>query len=179
MRGIEQDLRKVAEARKDEETAKLDALDKLALSYLQQARSRRMSREVGHRFDALAAVEKAVHHTRELGLPPERLKERLRDLRTEAIAALALPDLELIHQRTFPPRDAFALINEGFDLYAIPSYDGGPREGISIQRVADAKEVSLLEAEPHYGYFKLSPDNRFLAAIFGKVNPADAYISVW
>lgn len=161
---LQDQLQKVADAKKEEESAKLDALDKLALSYLQQARSRRMSQQVGHRLEALAALEKAVHHTRELGLSPDRLKDRLRDLRNEAIAALALPDLQAIHQRTFPPREGEAVASPRFDLYAVPVRDGGPREGISVCRVADGEEVGFLAADRTFRNYVFSPDSRFLAA---------------
>lgn len=172
---LEDKLKEVAKAQKEEETAKRDALEKLAISYLEQARSKRTSRQIGHRFDALVAVKKAVQHTHELDLPADRLKERLRDLRNEAIAALALPDLEVLHHRTFPPREAFSHASERFDVYARGVHQGGPGDGISIQRVDTGAEVGFLEGSSHINYM-FSPDNRFLAAKSGSM-PWE--ITVW
>src|SRR5207247_1852154 len=74
--------------------AERDAKDKLSGSYLAQARAGRLSRRIGQRFDSLKAVEAAVAIARELDLPEARFLE----LRNEAIACLALPDLRLARQ---------------------------------------------------------------------------------
>ena len=64
--------------------------ERLFESLTAQARATRSSRQMGQRFDSLKALAKASTIARELKLPPERLDP----LRDEAIAALALPDLE-------------------------------------------------------------------------------------
>ncbi len=56
---------------------------------LAQARAWRSSRKPGQRFEALGAIRRASALGRELGFPPSRYQ----DLRDEAIAALALPDM--------------------------------------------------------------------------------------
>src|SRR5262249_10231729 len=59
-----------------------------AEALVSQAHSSRFSRQVGQRFETLAALEKAVAIGRELGQPTEWVDR----LRNEAIACLALPD---------------------------------------------------------------------------------------
>src|SRR5262249_15295272 len=72
-----------AEAPKDREAALADAKDKLFLALVSQARAARGSGRVGQRFEALQAIRQAA----QIRLTPE--------LRTEATAALVLPDAEL------------------------------------------------------------------------------------
>src|SRR5262249_11092352 len=71
------------------EDAERDAKEMLCQSYQDQAKARRLSRRVGQRLDSLAALAKAAKIARELNLS----EKRLRELRNEAIACLALPDL--------------------------------------------------------------------------------------
>jgi hypothetical protein len=85
-----------------------DATEKLWGSYLDQAKAGRLSRRAGQRFKSagrlsrragqrfksLDALAKAAQIARERHMPPERFLE----LRNEAIACLALPDLRLAKQ---------------------------------------------------------------------------------
>src|SRR5262249_22029617 len=71
------------------ETAERGGKEKLWQAYLARARAGRRSRQVGQRYESLAAIENAVPLARELDLPTDRFD----DMRNEAIACLALPDL--------------------------------------------------------------------------------------
>src|SRR5262249_58934080 len=64
---------------------------KLWQSYLAEAQARRMSRQPGQRFASLRALRKALA----LPVPPGRSRD---ELRTEAIACLCLPDLEVARE---------------------------------------------------------------------------------
>src|SRR5262249_54376173 len=69
------------------EGAKRDAQKQLYEALVAQARANRMSRRPGQRFGTLATIQKALS----LGGPSP-------SLRTEAIAALSLPDLEVVKE---------------------------------------------------------------------------------
>jgi tetratricopeptide (TPR) repeat protein/WD40 repeat protein len=102
-----------------------------------KAHSTRYSRRVGQRFEALAALEKAVAIGRELGQPPEWFDR----LRNEAIAALALPDIHITHSWPgFPPDTYRAELSHDFKLYARTTRQGD----CSVRRVADDVEIARL-----------------------------------
>ena len=71
------------------ELAKGDALDKLLDSYVANARASRRSRFAGRRFEGLQAIRAAA--------ALDRPGDRRLELRNEAIACLALPDLRPRH----------------------------------------------------------------------------------
>jgi serine/threonine-protein kinase len=75
----------------DSEKANVDAKARLWASYLSQARASRMTRQPGQRFASLRAAQEAL----KLPLPGGR---SLDELRTEAIAALLLPDFEVVKE---------------------------------------------------------------------------------
>ena len=100
--------------------------ESLFRSHIEQARSSRSNRRPGQRFAALGALRKAaeIHRTPEL--------------RDEAIACLALPDLELV--RRWPGADWVSWIDPSFTLRA-----HGSREGtITIRRVDDNQEIQRI-----------------------------------
>src|SRR5262249_31419577 len=74
------------DALKARESARADAKDQLFNALVQQARAGRSSNRVGQRFEALAAIRKAAR----MRVTPE--------LRTEAIAALALPHVKIAQE---------------------------------------------------------------------------------
>ena len=95
-----------------EDRAKQEALAKLWDSYLVAARAGRISRRPGQRFASLRAIDAALA----LPLPEDRSKD---ELRTEAIAALMLPDLEEFKQWPgFPKETLGVAIDPTFQRYA-------------------------------------------------------------
>jgi tetratricopeptide (TPR) repeat protein/WD40 repeat protein len=99
------------------------------------ARGIRYSRRPGQRFEALAALKKAAEIGRELDQPPEWFDQ----LRNEAIAALALPDIHITHSFPgFPPGTHRAELSYDFELYARTTKQGS----CSIRRIADDEEVA-------------------------------------
>jgi eukaryotic-like serine/threonine-protein kinase len=123
-----------------------------------QARAGRFSRQMGQRFDSLKALVAAAAIARDLKLP----RDRLEPLRDEAIAALALPDLEPAGRVITQPA---GVIRTAFDAtmtrYALRFRDGT----ISVRRVADDGEVARFQArgDREFWVFGLSPDGRYLA----------------
>ena len=64
------------------ESANRDSQAKLAQSYLDQARTNRLSRRVGQREESLRLLREAIYLARELELPADRIA----NLRNEIIA---------------------------------------------------------------------------------------------
>jgi eukaryotic-like serine/threonine-protein kinase len=127
-------------------------------SLMAQARATRFSRQVGQRFDSLAALDRAASIGRELKLTPERF-ELLRD---QAIACLALPDMRKsgrVIQR--PPEVLLVAFDPGMRRYALRFRDGT----IQVKNIGDDQEVARFQARGRTGVwvFGFSPDGRYLA----------------
>ncbi len=95
-----------------EAAAKRQALAKLWDSRLATARAGRMTRSPGQRFASLRAIEQALT----LPLPTGRSKD---ELRTEAIASLLLPDIEIVKDWPGWPTGSRGLaVDAAFQRYA-------------------------------------------------------------
>jgi eukaryotic-like serine/threonine-protein kinase len=108
----------------------------LAQSLLDQARALRLSRRPGQRFGTLDTLIRATRVGKESGEPPAFFAE----LRTQAIACLALPDVRLDHLPApveFAPRPIVAATPE---VYAAFDLDGRLR----VARLADDQELARL-----------------------------------
>jgi serine/threonine protein kinase len=104
-----------------------------------QAHGIRYSRRSGQRFEALAALDRAATIGRELGQPLEWFSQ----LRTEAIAAIALPDLQIDYSWDgFPPGTYRAALSRDFELYVRTTKQGAS----SIRRITDDVEIAELPA---------------------------------
>ena len=139
--------------------AKAEALDKLWGSYLSQAEARWMSRRPGQRFGSRRAIEEAL----KLPLPA---RHSLDELRTEAIASMLLPDVEVIKEWDRLPTGAsgFAL-DKSFERYAFGDRNGN----ISVRRVRDDHELFSIPGSGEvngYGGLQFSPDGQFLHVIY-------------
>jgi serine/threonine protein kinase len=152
---LRSELRRAESAENAEKGAKREALAKLWDSYLSQARANRMTRQPGQRFATLRAIQEAM----KLPLPEGR---SLDELRTEAIAALCLPDLEVEREWKLDVKGLTAFtIADTFERYAYADKDGN----VSVRRLEDHTELGRLQGEgPLAGYDTLlfSPDGRFL-----------------
>jgi serine/threonine protein kinase/WD40 repeat protein len=123
-----------------------------------QAQARRFSKHVGQRFESLRALERAAELARELNLPADRFDA----LRDEAIACLALPDLEKTGRVITRPAGAFLVaFDRTMTRYALRFSDK-----IEIRRIADDVELAQFPAQGHGGIyvFGFSPDGRYLAS---------------
>jgi serine/threonine protein kinase/WD40 repeat protein len=139
----------------DAQNAERDKTEKLWQSYMEQARAERSSNRVGQRFASLNAIREAAR----LRVTPE--------LRDEAIAALALPDVQLIRDLHFPQDTTTTSFDADFRHYACLTRDGR----IAVYRLTDTGEevVATLPAHgetPFSGPW-LSPDARFVACASG------------
>ena len=152
----ERDIARTAEerARKEEEAK----TEKLFDSYVAQARASRFSRQVGQRFATLDAVREAVRIARERKMPPKQFDE----LRTLAIACLALPDWRTLHEwNAFPEGATSWDWDDRHDRYARANLLAGQ---VSVRRIADDGEIVRLPFVPGEFWLRFSPDGRFLLA---------------
>jgi len=129
------------------------ATDGLFVALRQQARARRHSRQMGRRFESLAAIVEATAIRRDPAL------------RDEAIAALAMSDVRPGPIRTAPATNTVALAWTAlFDRCA--SLD---RDGVIRVWNADGRELQRMHigpvptAGPRINHLLFSPDGRLLA----------------
>jgi serine/threonine protein kinase/WD40 repeat protein len=135
------------------EKANVEGNAKLWDSLLSQARAGRMSRRVGQRFDSLDAIKKAMA----LPVPEGR---SLSELRNEAIACLALPDLRPTKTSDVqPPGTSMGCFDSRLERYIRVD----SQRKISVRAVAD--DLPIAELTPPYTPSSLwiSPDGRFVA----------------
>jgi serine/threonine protein kinase/WD40 repeat protein len=129
------------------------AKEQLFLSLKNQAQARRYSRQMGQRLESLAALAEAAR----IRIDPE--------LRDEAIAAMALPDVRRGPKRVVPQTNRAGL---GCDLtyqrYAVLDTQGV----LSVKNIADDQEIQRLDTgirNTGWATLVFSPDGRFLAKV--------------
>jgi serine/threonine protein kinase/WD40 repeat protein len=158
--GAKQELQDQFEKTK-EEKQRADELERLTKARLweskrSEARALRMSRQTGQRFASLRAIREAM----QLPLPEGH---SLDELRTEAIAALCLPDCEVVKEWNGWPDDTSVLtVDPAFRRYARADGHGN----ISVRRIDDDTELFALPGAgvsgTDYTGLRFSPDGRFL-----------------
>ncbi|MCI0684291.1 MAG: hypothetical protein L0Y71_19445 [Gemmataceae bacterium] len=138
-----------------------DAREQLFQALLHRARAERSSGRIGQHFAALKAIQDAA----QIRVTPE--------LRTEAIAALVLPDVEVAHEWEAWQKNTVGLdFDASFERYARLDTQGG----ITVCRRTDGPEEVLARlparGKPNFGGPWMSPDGRYVA--FGHSNPLGA-----
>jgi serine/threonine protein kinase/WD40 repeat protein len=124
----------------------------MILTHLARAVAFRRSGQSGQRFKPLGEIADAL----KLDPSPELRAE----LRTEAISALALPDLYPVGPwLELPPDTKFCDFDEALPLYARTDHRGN----CSVHLVADNREVLHLPGRGTAAMPVLSPDGEFLA----------------
>jgi eukaryotic-like serine/threonine-protein kinase len=124
-------LRELGRAQKAEEKATRELFDALVA----QARATRLSRRMGQRFRTLEIVRRATGLARQLQLPEDRFLE----LRNEAIAAMALPDLR-VDREWQTPEESWPAFDEKLERYVCTDRLGT----ISVHRAGDGAELFRL-----------------------------------
>lgn len=136
-------------------TAEIDADTNRWRGLLLDARSSRLSRAPGQRIAALAALKQAVSIAQARGMPPERFTE----MRTEAIAALALPDLYVEHWWSgWPAGTQQSSFTSDLQTYARVDAEGG----VSVRQVADDVERFRIPSLSGANSACLSPNGRYV-----------------
>jgi serine/threonine protein kinase/WD40 repeat protein len=144
--------------------AERDTENQLFDSLLLQARAGRSSQRPGQRGEGLNAITRAAR----LGRARERDPGDLLRLRNEAIACLALPDLEAeADWKGNPPGTTGIGFDAAFERYAWSFQD----QGIRVRRLADHAELFRLPTPPsdrvsRWVLLSFSPDGRYLAAYY-------------
>jgi serine/threonine protein kinase/WD40 repeat protein len=123
-------------ARRQTATAEDVATHRLFESYVAQANASRWSRRPGQRVKSLEALKEAAALLPRVGLGPEMQLT----LRNEAIASMALLDLEDHAQFKLPGRDWFVTFDSPMERYAC--LDASSRLG--IRRLADHQQIAHL-----------------------------------
>jgi serine/threonine protein kinase/WD40 repeat protein len=126
----------------------------------ERARAMRMSRHPGQRIQALQSIKEATR----LPMPSGHSTN---ELSTEAVAALALPDIELEREWSggFTPGTIQIAVDDGLKQYARIAKDGT----VTVQRVEDDSVVARWKEENQGVWFGdnfnllFSPDGRYLA----------------
>jgi eukaryotic-like serine/threonine-protein kinase len=157
--GLDAELRRTGEARRDEQAARRDAQDKLWRSYLARAQAGRFGRRPGRRLDGLEALRQAIPIARAVDAPRSGFDE----LRDEAIACLALADLRPGKVAIDIPPGASSPVFDGmFRRYALVD-----RQGIaSVHTIGQAGPIArLAEVGGAPRDLRLSPDGRSLAIV--------------
>jgi serine/threonine protein kinase/WD40 repeat protein len=150
--------------------AQTEAREELFKALLDRARAGRFTHQVGQRFKSLEALHQAADIGRDLELP----RERFEPLRNEAIACMALPDLEPTGPVVARPPNVIAwAFDSTMTRYAFRFRDGT----ISIRRFADDQEIARFQArgDRDIYLFGFSPDGRYLATI----HRPDGALTVW
>jgi WD40 repeat protein/Tfp pilus assembly protein PilF len=132
-------------------------------SLLQQAHLQRISGLGGQRFEALRSIRRAA----QIKVSPE--------LRDEAIACLALPDLDWRPARSLPIAQAAAVaVTDDQQFYAIAQTNGE----IAVRRGSDEHEISRWQAGKGLpGQLWLSPNGESLA--MASLDHGAAVLSLW
>jgi WD40 repeat protein/predicted Ser/Thr protein kinase len=142
--------------------AEHQATDRLFEALLTRVEAGRGSGRPGQRFAGLESIRQAVEIARNQGRPAYDILQ----LRNEAIACLALPDLQLeADWEGNPPGTNGFNFDDSFERYAWSFKD----EGISVRRLKDHVELVRLPTPPtnrvsRWARFRFSADGRYLAA---------------
>jgi serine/threonine protein kinase/WD40 repeat protein/Tfp pilus assembly protein PilF len=168
LQNAQANFEKATRAEDQARVAEQEKTRQLAIAHMREARARRNSGLVGRRFESLESLKKAVELFRGLGQLDEK---QCLELRNEAIACLALADLQPGRVWTEDPGWSLPTsVDPTVQYYAVRSWAENPQQvdvsqgQVSIRRVADDKEVARL---PGFGIRAVatafSPNSRYLA----------------
>jgi len=136
--------------------AQRDTRRQLWQAQLSRALATTQSGQPGQRSESLAQLREALAAARELGLT-EADRNAFRDV---AIAALALPELEVVREWDgHPPGTKHLAADARFERYARADQTGA----VSVRRVADDQEVYRVPGPGRPTRVALSGDGRLLA----------------
>jgi eukaryotic-like serine/threonine-protein kinase len=136
------------------ELAEGNAVNKLLDSYIARARASRRSRFAGRRFDGLVAIGQAV--------PLDQSGNSRLELRNEAIACMALPDLRRIDD--WPGRAEDGFLGVDFDPVTGRLARGTPQGSVLIRGARGVGEPLELPGNGIPAVFvRFSPNGRHLA----------------
>ncbi len=149
--------------------AEREATRQLCRSLVGQARASRFSQRMGQRFDSLRALQAAANIARKLDMPADSFLE----LRNEAIACMALPDMRGVKEwEGWPSGTNWVDFDATLERYARADRAGH----VSVRRVADDTLICQLPDLPPVDlWFRFSDDGQFLGVWPGGHN----WLKVW
>ncbi len=152
----------------DRETALKESTDQLYLALVHRARAERSSGRVGQRFEALKAIREAAR----IRITPE--------LRTEAMAALVLPDAEVAQEWERSIADGLHMhFDASFQRYARLDKQGS----VTVCRSSNGREEVITRLPVHstapVERVMMSPDARFVACGHASTNSMAGRVRVW
>jgi serine/threonine protein kinase/WD40 repeat protein/tetratricopeptide (TPR) repeat protein len=155
--------------------SKRDALAQLWRAKLSEARATVLTHQRGQRFTSLQRIREAMAIATQLGMTE---KDRL-DLRNAAIAALALPDVEIAKEWDgYPEGTSGVGFDAALERYVRTNCDGH----VSVRQVSDDRQ---LFAPPSLGQSTtaaLSPNGRYVTVCGGALSGGAAVrgpLKVW
>ncbi len=155
--------------------AQRQSRERRVATLLAQSRALRLTARAGQRFETLRVLREATQISRELQMP----SDTFRDLRSEYIAALCLPDVEAAESLLSLPAGAVVDFDPSFRRYAI----GGPDGNVELYRVVGGESLALLPGPgipvTDYGGVVFSPDGRFLQHLCATRDGRQSHLRVW
>jgi WD40 repeat protein/Tfp pilus assembly protein PilF len=156
------------------QAAERAALERLFHAAFTQAKASRGSGRMGQRHETLKALAEAAALKGRVAVTPQDILE----MRAEAIAAMALPDVRFGHEWEGNPADT---IGRAFDStyrrYALSKKDGE----VMVRRVEDDQVLRRFVATPLAGLNQqarlgFSPSDRYLAACYHQSDLRAAFV---
>jgi WD40 repeat protein len=154
--------------------AERDALERLFHASFARAKTSRGSGRMGQRYDTLQALAEAAALRGRVGVS----NQDILDMRAEAIAAMALPDIRLgLRWAGNPDGTIGRAFDSTYERYALLRKDGE----VTIRRIADDRVLRRLVAVSIDGLnrqalLRFSPDDRYLAAYFQESDSGCAFL---
>jgi WD40 repeat protein len=159
--------------------AKEQAIRRLYVSCLGQARAGRWSARPGQYYETLASLTQAAEVLPTLGLPEGEMQRRRLILRNEAIAAMPLIDVrEAKRWNVASGWTCTVAFTSDYSCYAQSDSEGN----VVIRQVRDDATLARFPAPGQRAWVLVfSPDGRFLAGKFhrGAPRPTPPMIRVW
>jgi serine/threonine protein kinase/WD40 repeat protein len=148
-----------------EREAREEATSQLWNSYVHQAKLQRQSRTVGQHFGTLETVRKAA------AIKPSM------ELRNEAIAAMALPDLRLVEPLGIDREAGFPVAVDSRGKLSAKS------DSSTLVHLFSRQSGKKLFSLPAHGgqiyYLQFSPDGRFLGVVFRDPETRKETLKLW
>jgi WD40 repeat protein len=144
--------------------AESNALERLFHASFAQAKASRGSGRMGPRHETLKALAEAAALADRVAVTPRDIL----DLRVEAIAAMALPDIRLGHEWEGNPAGTNGrAFDSTYQRYALSKKDGE----VTVRRIADDRVLRRFVISPPEGpnrqaLLRFSPSDRYLAAFY-------------
>jgi len=169
-RQLRTELTKTAAAESAALEANVEVQEKLWIAYLNGANARHRSRQAGQRFGALRAVKSALQ------IPVPKMRS-LDELRTEATAALCLPDLEVDRRIPHTSRVGQFVLDNRLTMLG---FDDGQSGQFVVREMATGTErmrMDYVESSFDYHSQTFSPDSQFL--VYPKLVDGSNRLHIW